>query len=101
MRFLEKFFIFYKPDGEKGGAGEPPKDEKGEDKGGSVADEMKALQKAHEEEMKKLKKQLADEQAQHAKDLREKLLHGSGDGQGDEKNAAQKIYETMKKKYSN
>ena len=99
-----KILLKLKPDGGDGaGGGTPPEPAKDDGKGKekkSVADEMKALQAAHDEEMKKLKKELDEEKAQHAKDLREKLLHGGGDD-NNEKTAAQKIYETMKKKYGN
>lgn len=107
MRFW-KILLNFNPDGGDGaGGGTPPapaKDDGNDDKKGkakSVADEMKELQAAHDKEVAALKRELDEEKAQHAKDLREKLLHGSGDGNNDEKTAAQKIYETMKKKYGN
>lgn len=105
--FFWKILLNFKPDdGDGAGGGTPPapaKDDGNDGKKGkakSVADEMKELQAAHDKEVADLKKALDEEKAQHAKDLREKLLHGSGDG-NDEKTAAEKIYVTMKKKYGN
>lgn len=59
---------------------------------------MKEMQAAHAAEMEALKKQLAEEKAAHAKDVKELLLNGKKSN-GNATDPAQIIAEKMRKKY--
>lgn len=98
IQFLKGFY--FKPDGGAPDGGAPDggeNDDKKKKK--STSEIIKEMQQKHDEELKKLREELENEKADHAKDLRDKLLQGSGNGEN--KAFADEIREKMRKKYSN